>query len=180
MDLLRVPMRSFFVLVLLGVILATIAIVVRSGMLARKNPGRPINAAMRAAMDTPQFSTEDAAIIDQKYPSPHKLSSGVLYVVRAPGHGKTPRQGSLVRVAYTASLLNGTVFDSSAANGGPLNYTAGTSVFPPGVTETILTMREGEKRTAIIPYWLGFGERAVGKVPARSTVVFDIELIEVQ
>ena len=42
-------MRSVFVLALLGVIFATIAIVVRSGMLARKNPGQPINSAMREA-----------------------------------------------------------------------------------------------------------------------------------
>jgi len=50
MPALPSPVRSFFYLALLGVLLATIAIVVRSGMLARKNPGRPINSTMRAAM----------------------------------------------------------------------------------------------------------------------------------
>jgi hypothetical protein len=44
-------MRSFFYILLLGVLLATIALVVRSGMLARKNPGRPINSAMREALN---------------------------------------------------------------------------------------------------------------------------------
>ncbi len=66
--LLGFPMRSFFILALLGVVLVTIAFVVRSGMLARKDPGKPINSAMRAALETPQFSGEDAMIIAQKYP----------------------------------------------------------------------------------------------------------------
>ena len=43
-------MRSFFVLLGLGVVLLTIAIVVRSGKLMRENPGEPINAAMRQAL----------------------------------------------------------------------------------------------------------------------------------
>jgi hypothetical protein len=51
-------MRSFFYLLLLGVGLITLALVVRSGILARKNPGRPINSAMREAMnaDNPQLT----------------------------------------------------------------------------------------------------------------------------
>ena len=84
------PLRSFIYLLLLGVILLTIALVVRSGMLARKNPGRPINAAMREALEDqgmPQVSTQDSLIIAQRYGTAHKLVSGLRYVERAPGTG---------------------------------------------------------------------------------------------
>src|SRR6266700_1712296 len=101
------PVRSFFVVALLGVALATIAIVVRSGIFARKNPGEPINSAMREALETPQLSGEDAAIIARDYGTAHKLSSGLLYVVHAPGEGRTPYVGARVRVNYVGCFLNG-------------------------------------------------------------------------
>ena len=69
MPKLSAPVRSFFYLALLGALLLTIAMVVRSGILARKNPGRPINSTMRAAMNenAPQLSTTDALLIAETY-----------------------------------------------------------------------------------------------------------------
>lgn len=69
MPKLSAPVRSFFYLALLGALLITIAMVVRSGILARKNPGRPINSTMRAAMNenAPQLSTTDALLIAETY-----------------------------------------------------------------------------------------------------------------
>jgi hypothetical protein len=60
-----------FYLVLLGVVLLTLALVVRSGMLASKHPDEPINSAMRAAMaeTSPQLSTEDANEIRKDFPT---------------------------------------------------------------------------------------------------------------
>ena len=59
------PVRNFLYLLLLGIVLLTVALVVRSGLLARKNPGLPINSGMRAALaqDRPELSTQDALII---------------------------------------------------------------------------------------------------------------------
>ena len=171
-------MRSFFVLLLLGVVLATIAIVVRSGMLARRNPGRPINSAMRLAMETPQFSSEDAAIIAQRYGNAHRTPSGLLYVLEAPGSGSTPAVGAMVKVNYEGRLLDGTVFDSSASHGQPFQFTVGHGEVIKGWDEAILSMRKGERRTWIIPYWMGYGADGVGKIPARATLVFDIELVD--
>ncbi|MGC4072539.1 MAG: FKBP-type peptidyl-prolyl cis-trans isomerase [Nibricoccus sp.] len=170
-------MRSFFVLALLAVVLATIAISVRSGIFARKNPGRPINSAMRAALETPQFSTEDAMIIAQKYPGAHKTESGLLYVVHAPGEGPTPFKGQIVSVQYTGTFLNGQKFDSSFDNGAPFNFQVGFNRVIAGWEEAFGGMRKGEKRTLIVPYWLGYGEKGRGKIPARATLVFEVELL---
>jgi FKBP-type peptidyl-prolyl cis-trans isomerase len=170
-------MRSFFILALLGVVLVTIAIVVRSGLLARKDPGKPINSAMRAALDTPQFSTEDAMIIAQRYPNARKTDSGLLYVVHAPGEGPVPFKGQIVSVHYTGTFLNGEVFDSSHKRGAPFNFPVGFNRMIAGWEEAFGGMRKGEKRTLIVPYWLGYGEKGKGKIPPRATLVFEVELL---
>jgi len=173
-------MRSFFVLLLLGLTLATIAIVVRSGILARKNPGRPINAAMRLAMETPQFSHEDAAIIAEQYGNARRNPSGLEYVVRAVGQGANPKVGALVTANYEGRLLNGTVFDSTSSRGKPFQFTVGTGQVIKAWDEAFLTMRKGERRTLIVPYWLGYGEQGKSPIPPRATLIFDVELLDFQ
>jgi len=173
-------MRSFFVLILLGVTLATIAIVVRSGILARKNPGRPINSAMRAALETPQLSSEDAAIIEKKYSTAHRTPSGLLYIVRAPGEGSPPKYGARVTAHYEGRLLNGTKFDSSYDNHRPIVFHVGLGEVVKGWDEAFLAMKKGEKRTLILPYWIGYGIEGRSPIPPRATLVFDVELVDFQ
>jgi FKBP-type peptidyl-prolyl cis-trans isomerase len=175
-------MRSFLYLALLGVVLLTIAFVVRSGMLARKDPGRPINAAMRQALEqegTPELSTSDAALIRQKYPTAHRTSSGLMQIVRAPGTDGTPRIGDEVIAHYDGRLLDGTPFDSSYRNGIPFTFRVGTGAVIKGWDEAFLTMHKGEKRTLIVPYWLAYGaEGRPPSIPPRATLVFEVELID--
>jgi len=87
-------MRSFFVLILLGVVLASIALVVRSGLLARKNPGQPINAAMRTALaeNAHPWSESDIQLIAQNYNGARDLPSGLRYLIRKPGTGETTQK----------------------------------------------------------------------------------------
>lgn len=176
-------MRSFFYLLLLGVILLTIALVVRSGLLARKDPGRPINSAMREALDqegTPELSGADADLIRHKYPTAHQSKTGLFYVVRAPGEGRaTPRIGDEVIAHYDGRLLDGTPFESSYKSGTPLTFRVGTGAVIKGWDEAFLTMRKGEKRTLIIPYWLAYGTTGrPPNIPPRATLVFEVELID--
>jgi FKBP-type peptidyl-prolyl cis-trans isomerase len=170
-------MRSFFVLALLAIVLVTIAIGVRSGIFARKNPGKPINSAMRAALDAPQFSTEDAMIIAQRYPNARKTESGLMYVVHAPGEGPTPFKGQVVSVRYEGTFLSGQKFDASDDRGGPFNFQVGFGRVIAAWDEAFSGMRTGEKRTLIVPYWLGYGEKGRGKIPPRATLIFEVELL---
>ena len=174
-------MRNTLYLFLLGVILLTIALVVRSGMLARKNPGRPINSAMREALaeEAPQWSEADAAVIRQKYATAHRLRSGLMYVERNPGTGTAPTVGQEVIVNYDGRLLDGTRFDSSYQSGVPYTFRLGTGAVIPGWDEAFLTMKKGEHRTLIIPYWLAYGvEGRPPTIPPRATLIFDVELID--
>jgi FKBP-type peptidyl-prolyl cis-trans isomerase len=174
-------MRSFFYLAFLGVVLLTIAIVVRSGMLLSKHPGEPITAAMRAAMaeTSPQMTTEDANRIRQLFPTAYSQASGLMYVNRGSGAGPSPRIGDTVTAAYSGRLLDGTPFDSSANHGGPFKFQVGTGQVIKGWDEAFLAMKRGGRRTLIIPYWLGYGETGSPPlIPPRATLVFDVELID--
>lgn len=175
-------MRSAVYLILLGLILLTLAIVVRSGIFARKHPGEPINAAMRAALaeTSPQLSTEDELVISRKFQTAYKTPSGLMYINKAPGTGTaTPRVGDTVVVNYEGRFLDGTLFDSSYKAGRPLTVPIGVGKVIKGWDEALLTMRKGSRRILIVPYWLAYGEQ--GKppyIPPRATLVFDVELVD--
>ena len=176
-------MRSFFVLLLLGVVLACIALVVRSGLLARKDPGMPINAAMRTALGdrAHPWSERDQQLIAQNYNGARDTPSGLRYIIRQPGVGDaTPQRGQIATVNYEGRFLDGEqVFDSSANREGPFNFRVGEGVVIPGWDETVMSMKPGEKRTVIVPYWLGYGEKGIrGKIQPHASLVFEIELLK--
>ena len=176
-------MRSFFVLLFLGACLATLALVVRSGMFARKNPGTPINATMRETMadDTYKLSVKDLELIALRYPGATESKDGLRSIVRAAGTGtETPKRGQLLTVDYSGRLLDGeTKFDASADHGGPFHFVVGENRVIAGWDEALLTMHKGEKRTVIIPHWLAYEEKGIrGTIPPRATLVFDIELVD--
>jgi FKBP-type peptidyl-prolyl cis-trans isomerase len=175
-------MRSFVYLALLGVVLLTLALVVRSGMLARHSPGRPINSAMRQAMaeEAPQLSTDDAMLIAKTYGNARRSPTGLRWVERRPGTGEgTPRIGGEAIAHYDGRLLDGTPFDSSYKSGVPLTFRVGIGAVIAGWDEAFLTMKKGEKRTLIVPYWLAYGEKGrPPKIPPKATLVFEVELLD--
>jgi FKBP-type peptidyl-prolyl cis-trans isomerase len=175
-------MRNFFYLLLLGVVLVTGALVTRSGLLARKNPGRPINSAMREALDkqSPQYTADDDLLLVQLYGTAHKLPSGLRYVVRAPGTGTAvPTVGDEVIVHYEGRLLDGTAFDSSYRKGVPIVFRIGMGSVIAGWDEAFRSMKKGEKRTLIIPHWLAYGEKGrPPSIPPKATLIFEVELVD--
>lgn len=179
-----VPMRKYLVPVILGVVLLGLALAVRSGIFARKTPGEPMNKYMREVLDTPktpQLSTEEAAVIDQKYGTAHVNTSGLRYLIRAPGlDDAKPQRGQEVVVQYEGRLLrDGTKFDSSYDRHQPFSFQVGVGQVIPGWDATILDMKKGEHRTVIIPWWLAYGvQGAPPTIPAKASLVFEIELID--
>ena len=176
-------MRSSYIFGLLAIVLVAIVFVARSGLVSRKNPGQPMNKYMRETMDTPQspqLSTEEALVIDQKYTTAVRLPSGLRYIIRAPGTGaEKPARGQEVTVQYEGRLLrDGTKFDSSYDRHEPFTFQAGVGQVIAGWDETLLDMKKGEKRTVIIPWWLAYG--ADGRppvIPPKASLVFEIELL---
>ena len=176
-------MRSFFVLVLLGVVLATIGLVVRSGIMARKHPGQPINGAMRAALagKDQQWPDREAHLISLRYNGARDTDNGLRYLIRSPGTGTdTPQKGQVVTVNYEGRFLETEkIFDTSANHDGPFNFRIGEGAVIPGMDAGILSMKKGEKRTLLVPYWLAYGDKGVlGRIPVRAALVFEIELLD--
>ena len=80
---------------------------------------------------------------------------------------------------YTGTLTDGSKFDSSRDRGQPFVFTIGVGQVIKGWDEAFLSMKKGEKRTLIIPHWLGYGEKGSGKmIPGKATLIFEVELID--
>jgi FKBP-type peptidyl-prolyl cis-trans isomerase len=119
-------------------------------------------------------------LIDKTYGAAHKPPSGLRYVVRAPGTGTTtPQVGQEIIAHYDGRLLDGTPFDSSYTRGVPFTFRLGTGAVIQGWDEGFASMKKGEKRTLIVPHWLGYGDRgSPPKIPGKATLIFEVELID--
>ena len=109
-----------------------------------------------------------------------ETGSGLQYIIVKEGYGLQPMPGQLVKVHYSAYLTNGYMFDSSVQRSQPFNIVAGKGLMIKGWEEGIMLMNKGAKYRFIMPYNLAFGSKSFGDVPAYSTVIFDIELIDIE
>jgi len=110
-------------------------------------------------------------------------SSGLVYVVKKKGKDTTKygaKKGSPVSLHYTGTLFNdGTKFDSSRDRKEPFNFNYIETPLIPGFTEGISLVGPKGKVKLFIPYFLGYGERSAGKIPANSDLVFDLEILSI-
>jgi peptidylprolyl isomerase len=109
-----------------------------------------------------------------------KTDSGLMYVDLKVGEGETPKTTDKVEVHYTGWLVDGTKFDSSVDRGTPFPFSLSGGVIK-GWLEGVATMKVGGKRRLIIPPDLAYGKRgSPPKIPADSTLVFDVELLGIK
>lgn len=107
--------------------------------------------------------------------------SGLKYTDVVVGDGPSPRPGQTVSVHYTGTLTNGTKFDSSRDKGQPYSFVYGQTPMIKGWDEGLSTMKVGGRRSLVIPPALGYG--AAGRppqIPGGSTLLFDLELLDVK
>lgn len=114
-----------------------------------------------------------------KNPKTVKTASGLEYTITEKGNGKKARVGDKVKVHYTGKLTNDTVFDSSVSRGQPFEFKVGAGQVIKGWDEAFQILQVGDKATIKFGPELGYGERANGKIPANSTLIFDVELLDV-
>ena len=95
------------------------------------------------------------------------------------GEGKTVVKGALITTQYRGFLEDGSSFDSSYDRGKPFQCVIGTGRVIKGWDQGLMGMQVGGKRKLLVPAHLGYGERAVGAIPANANLVFEIELLEV-
>jgi FKBP-type peptidyl-prolyl cis-trans isomerase len=114
-----------------------------------------------------------------------EMPDGLKYTDTKAGDGTTARSGNKVSVHYTGWLSDngakGKKFDSSVDRGQPFQFTLGAKQVIAGWDEGVAGMKVGGKRTLTIPPELGYGARgAPGAIPPNSTLIFDVELLQVQ
>jgi FKBP-type peptidyl-prolyl cis-trans isomerase len=174
-------LRTFSVLAGFGLFLVFIAWQARTGIFRRHRASDlPANKYTRQMMENPQLSESDAAILREQYGTAHTSSSGLRYLVRAPGEGPLPALGAQVTAHYEGFLLDGTKFDSSRDRGEPYRFRVGTGAVIKGWDEAFATMKRGEKRTLLIPWWLAYGEQGSGKIPPKALLRFEVELLDIK
>ncbi len=106
------------------------------------------------------------------------LPSGLQYEIITEGKGKQAKATDRVKCHYEGTLIDGTLFDSSVKRGQPAVF--GVNQVIPGWVEALQLMPEGSKWKLYIPSNLGYGAQGAGEmIPPHSTLVFEVELIEV-
>ncbi|MFK7775821.1 MAG: FKBP-type peptidyl-prolyl cis-trans isomerase [Saprospiraceae bacterium] len=108
-----------------------------------------------------------------------ETASGLQYLVVKEGDGDIPEATSTVVVHYTGTLLDGTVFDSSVQRGQPATFPVNGVIG--GWTEALQLMKVGSSWKLFIPYHLAYGDQgAGGAIGPYSTLIFDVELLEIK
>ena len=95
------------------------------------------------------------------------------------GTGIKPKTGDKIVAHYTGTLVDGTKFDSSVDRGKPFEFPLGKGRVIKGWDEGFALMHVGDKAILTIPPELAYGERATGTIPANSTLIFEVELLNV-
>jgi FKBP-type peptidyl-prolyl cis-trans isomerase len=96
------------------------------------------------------------------------------------GDGETAEAGDTLTVHYVGTLTDGRVFDSSVDRGTPFVFTLGVGQVIRGWDEGMEGMRVGGRRLLVIPSEYAYGPNDVGSIPANSTLIFEVELLDVE
>jgi len=140
----------------------------------------PANATLK-------FDIEIVNCVTPRQPDPWKLTgadtiilpSGLKYIMLNKGNGASVAYGRKVKVHYIGYLEDGKVFDSSVDRGKPIVFEAGAGKVIKGWDEALMKMKKNDRARLIIPPSLGYGDRQMGPIPANSTLIFDIEVLDI-
>lgn len=135
------------------------------------------------------FGTHVAIAQDKAAATAAAPAAELKIIDRQTGTGREVQSGRAAMVQYTGWLYDenapehkGKQFDTSTTRGLPFGFVVGVGKVIKGWDQGILGMKVGGKRTLIIPPQLGYGDKDVGNglIPANSTLLFDIELVDVK
>lgn len=148
------------------------------------------------AMDRPTIPANSTLIFDVELigvkkvikPVPYKVAgldtistgTGLKYIRLNKTDGAAVTPGSTVAVHYTGYLLDGTIFDSSIPREQPISFPIGVRRVIQGWDEGIALLKVGEKARLVIPPSLAYGSQVKSNIPPNSTLVFDVELMQVK
>ena len=107
-----------------------------------------------------------------------QLPSGLQYKVLKKGTGRIPKTGEYVKVHYEGRTIDGTIFDSSYKQGGPVDFKTDDVIV--GLSEALTSMPVGSVWEVYIPQNLAYAEREQGEIKPFSVLIFDVELLSIE
>jgi FKBP-type peptidyl-prolyl cis-trans isomerase FkpA len=110
-------------------------------------------------------------------PGAMKTESGLVYKDLRAGDGASPKATDTVKVNYRGTLVSGTEFDSSYKRGQPAEFPLSGVI--PCWTEGVQKMKVGGKAQLVCPSGLAYGDQGSPSIPGGSTLIFEIELLEI-
>jgi FKBP-type peptidyl-prolyl cis-trans isomerase FkpA len=119
-----------------------------------------------------QCGAKAFAPVSGKIVAPVTTASGLMYQVVKPGEGPSPTDQDVALVNYKGRLTNGTQFDANEKAPFPVSGVI------PGFTEGLKIMQRGGSYRLCIPAALGYGAVANERIPANSTLIFEVELLD--
>ena len=149
--------KNFFIAILLGIIALGVFAYFIFGFNGKANTAPTTGTEKQSA------ETEKLQIKDEKI-----------------GTGAAVKSEDTVVINYTGTLTDGTKFDSSYDRNTPFETQIGVGKVIKGWDEGVIGMKVGGKRKLTIPPALGYGDQATGSIPPNSTLIFEVELVEIK
>jgi FKBP-type peptidyl-prolyl cis-trans isomerase len=110
----------------------------------------------------------------------YTTESGLQYTFTELGPGAKAKNGDKVFVHYIGKLTDGKEFDNSYKRGEPISFVLGTGQVIKGWDEGVALLNVGDKAVLTVPAALAYGSREIpGLIPANSTLVFEVELVNI-
>ncbi len=165
---------------ILLIIIAVIAIVGFYFLLQNSQNNENENQEINSSKNSEQQEANSEEENKEENKEVEKKNQELEIEVLKEGTGEEAKNNDKVTVHYTGTLENGTKFDSSLDRGDPFVFTLGVGDVIKGWDQGVLGMKVGEKRKLTIPSELGYGSRGAGLIPPNATLIFEVELLEVE
>ena len=137
------------------------------------------NAEMYSYYIEQEKSLIDRYVLELNHPRSIQ-KSGLNVIAIKKTNGRKPVNGNKVKINYTSSFLDGTVFSSTIERNEPFSFTIGKNEVISGLEEGVKLMSKGDHYIFIIPFRLAYGEKKYNIIPPFTTLVFEVELLDVQ
>lgn len=146
----------------------------------RVDPIQP-NSDLKVVVEL--LEVKDKVITKMWNVDPSKLKmteSGLKYEIISEGKGSYPSNGNAVMINYTGYLQDSTKFDSSVERDEPFEFVVGSKQVINGLDEGVRLLKKGGKARLILPPLLAYKNISLPQIPANSTLIFDLELLDIK
>jgi len=151
--------KNTYIAVFVGVALIAIFIIYQQTDLFRNTPVQPVG--------------DESEVLESSV-------EGVIIQDNAVGTGEEAVVGKVLTVHYAGAFEDGTIFESSVPNGDPFQFILGAGQVIPGWDQGLVGMKVGGRRVLVIPPELAYGAEGNGPIPPNATLIFEVELLNVQ